>query len=372
MEDTMKKTIVSLLIIGLAFFLGSCNDPTGGPVNPGGGDGDPTDVIFTWGQGDTGAFLNLRDDTGSYPGRSIPLADCPNKSGPTEGSPYVLGDISFYGEVTLHAILYDEDENEIELKEDGLAQFSLLPEGITSWANDDDKIAESYNLRSRTDKSTTPKTGKTGKPESLVVQGSYGTHEIGKVAKVRVQKLTLKLRTDLPSFEVVFGDSYVSTSGNKITFTNGATNSNHAALFRFPDTFPSLNNLTGKKLVFNYTAVDTDDTDDTKEYQIHIQAANGLEDYNGLAWDAEHGQFFVTLDVPESQFDQTYDAATKTGIFKIDLDKLIASSQVPSGPSNYHGPFDLTAVRILNNGTIYEAHIRKTAYSVIFDSITVE
>jgi hypothetical protein len=379
MEDAMKKTIVSMLIIGLVFFLGSCNDPAGGPDNP--IDGNATDVIWTWGEGETGAELDLTDDSNNYPGRELNLSDCPNISNGTGGSDYVIGDISDYGEAILVVKLYGADEEEIT-SGTSLAQFNILLEGSSGWDPAVQLLDQSsaYNLTSGTPKSATPKSGASGKPGKLLVQGSYKQDEKtdGSVTKVVVQKLTLKLRTDLPSFSVVYGDGYVSTSGNKITFNN-ATYKEGAALYKFPDTFPSVDALAGKKLVFNFKL---EGMADGLEHQIHIQAAGKLEgenDINGFAGfgdqDDPQGlgrhQCYVTLDGNDG-YDQTF--SVDTGVFKIPFDELIALSNASGDNESkgIKGPFTLSAVRIVNNGDTWNGHIRNKSYSVIFNSITVE
>jgi hypothetical protein len=371
MEDAMKKTIVSLLIIGLVFFLGSCNEP----ADDDGGGGNPTDVIWTWGEGDTGATLDLTEDSNNYPGRSITLADCPNISNGTGGPDYVLGDISYYGEAILHAILYNENDEEVTTG-NSLAQFSILKEN--TWS-DRNKLAESYNLTSRANKSATPgsdpKYATSGMPLYLLVQGSYDQPApSGAVTKVVVQKLTLKLRTDLPTFTVQYG-SGITTEGNKITFDD-VMYSDAAALFTFPDTFPALSDLTGKKLVFDFTIEATAGTDLNKEFQIHVQAAGADGAFNGQN-PPDHsgvGQFYVTLDDhnPTGDYNQTYDGTTKAGSFKIPFNDLIAASNASGDVNDLKGPFDLTAVRICNNGTTWQSHERNRSYSIIFNSIKAE
>jgi hypothetical protein len=380
MEDAMKKTIVSLLIIGLVFFLGSCNDPAGDD----GGGGNPTDVIWTWGEGETGATLDLTEDSNNYPGRELNLSDCPNISNGTGGPDYVIGDISNYGEAILMVKLYSADGGEIT-SGTSLAQFNILLAGSSGWGDDAKLLdqATAYNLTSGTPKSATPKSGVSGKPGKLLVQGSYEQPAgAGAVTKVIVQKLTLKLRTDLPSFSVVYGDGYVSTSGNKITFNN-AMYSDGAALYKFPDTFPSVDALAGKKLVFNFKL---EGMVANLEHQIHIQAAgklSGEDDINGFAGfgadDDPQGQgrhqCYVTLDGNDG-YDQTF--SVDTGVFKIPFNELIALSTASGDNESkgIKGPFTLSAVRIVNNGTTWTnagvTHNRNKSYSIIFTSITVE
>jgi hypothetical protein len=381
----MKKLVLFMLIISAAFFFGACN--TGGGGGGGGGD-DSTDVIWTWGEGNTGAPLNLTEDTNNYPGRELTLKDCPNISNGTGGSDYVLGDISDYGEAILVVKLYSSDSDDSEITAGtGLAQFNLLLEGSSGW-DDNVKLldqATAYNLASGTPKSATPKSGVSGKPGKLLVQGSYEQPAgNGAVTRVVVQKLTLKLRSDLPSFSVVYGDSYVSTSGNKITFSN-AEFKDGAALYKFPDTFPSVDSLAGKKLVFNFKL---EGMADNLEHQIHIQAAgklSGEDDINGFAGfgadddpqSQKRHQCYVTLDGNDG-YDQTFSG--DTGVFKIPFNELIALSTVigDNESKGYKGPFTLSAVRIVNNGTNWtnpddkSVHNRNKSYSVIFTSITVE
>ncbi|MDR0290306.1 MAG: hypothetical protein LBI06_05160 [Treponema sp.] len=367
----MKKLFIFSLIIGFALALGACNTGSNGTEG-----GEPTDVIWTWGEGDSGALLQISDDSNDYPGRELILGDCPNISGPTDGSDYVLGDISYYGEAILLAILYDEDDNEIT-SGTSLAQFNILLEGSSGWDESVKLLEQStaYNLADRIAKSATPKSGAEGKPGKLLVQGSYNQadYEPGKVTRVVVQKLTLKLRTDLPSFTVQYG-SGITTSGNKITFDN-VMYSDAAALYTFPETFSSLDALAGKKLVFNFTL---ENTAANLEHQIHIQAAGADGAFNGQnPYDHDGvGQFYVTLDDANGQYDQSYNSATLSGIFKISFDELITASNASGDINDLKGPFDLTAVRIVNNGTTWDdagvSHVRNKSYSVIFNSITVE
>jgi hypothetical protein len=353
MEAAMKKTIIFSLMIGLVFFLGSCNDPVGGPDNPNGG-GGATDVTWSWVYDGEGSRNNV-GNSDNYPGVMLPLSGANTVEG-------TLGNITSYDRVILDAVLYADGTTETPVTQaDGLAWFKLL--AGTDWNSPVSTQVDNMLTNGKKEGAFSA----TVTPINILVQ----TPSASGVGSVEIRTLTLKVRTDLPKFDVVYGGDYVSTSDNTITFT-GATYSNHAAIYTFPDTFPSLSNLAGKKLVFNYTAVDTTDTDDTKEYQIHIQAANGLNDYNGLPYGATNGQFYVTLDKPEEQFDQTYNEATKTGTFKIEFDKLIASAEDTTSHNDNTGRFDLTAVRILNNGDTYQSHIRKTAYSVTFNSIKVE
>ena len=211
----MKKLILFFLIIGLVFSLAACNTPTdddtgGGGGAGGGGDGGGAggggggggagggggggagggvDVVYDWGI--PGAKLDLPIDGGNnYPGREINLADCSSITG-------TIGDISLYGEIVLFAVLYKKDGTEITGKGNGLAQFSILLDGSSGW-DDNNKLAEKYNLVSSSNVSTPPKSGKTGKPGKLLVQGSYNIADYtdAKVASIEVQKLTFKLKTE--------------------------------------------------------------------------------------------------------------------------------------------------------------------------------
>jgi hypothetical protein len=370
MEDAMKKTIVSLLIIGLVFFLGSCNDPDGSD----GVGGAATDVIWTWGQTidgeDTGTLLDLTEDSNNYPGRSMTLAECRNISGPTEGSSYVLGDISNYGEAILIAILYDEDDNEIPTRT-SLAQFSILKEN--TWS-DGNKLAEAYNLTSREPRSAVPgsdsKYAKSGMPLYLLVQGSYNQGDYVRgtsVAKVRVQKLTLKLRTDLPVFvEAYDNGSYMTiTNGNKITFTN-STYFDSGARYDFSDDVISAG-FVGKNVLITWKI---EDFDSTKSYQIHIQAANGPTDYNSRHPQNESmtGQFYFILNDKAQSGNGTGTITLSGTALQAATDFNSSSDSGNSGPN-----FPLTAIRLVNNGK-NESPVgqMETSYTLVIESIKVQ
>jgi hypothetical protein len=391
MEVVMKKMIIFLLMIGLAFFLGSCNDPAGGPDNPIGGGG--VDVVFNWGT--PGSMLTLTDDTSEkYKGREIPLEGCPDR-------PATWGNISEYGEAILLAVLYDADGEEITSTENGLAQFHLLLDGSSGWGNEN-KLATGENLVSQVEKSASP-TGKQGKPGKLLVQGNE-TYTVGDVAKVEVRKLTLKPKTSDVVLKHIFGDSAV-VSGNKITFTNacyssttsnnninnwdGTTGVGSAVLYVFDSSFFPLNNkstLTFNFKLENITRTGTyQGTEYTLEHQLNIQAAQDTPEkdkFNGQnpsSGNNNIGQKYITLDGPNTA-SQNYNSETASGWFTISVPDLVAASGVSISGDDGNAPFDLDSVRISNNGTAWNdttgstavMRVRDKNYTLVIESVTIK
>jgi len=380
----MKKALFVLLTIGLALFLGACNSNVESlPGGPSGGGGE--DVVYNWGS--PGAKLNLKEDTGNYPGRSLELSKCPDIKGK-------IGDISLYGEIVLFAKLYDEDENEITAKDNGLAQFSILTAGNTDW---NDKLVDTPNLKSQTDLSGSPITGKKGTPGILVVQGSYKQDEYakGKVVFIEVQKLTFKPKTSDVTLDTTYDNgSFIAVAGNKITFKN-AMYKDAAAQYVFPTDWTT-SYLTGKTLNISFRIEGHDshlvqqspsdnsggatESKTEAEHQIHIQAANSNKnDYNGEnpgSSNGNVGQKYITLD---STKDTGWTDESKSGTIKVPLNDLIAAANKNSNSSG-SSPFTFNAIRIVNNGTIWNEskdgetikHIRCRSYTLVINSVSVK
>jgi hypothetical protein len=359
----MKKAFCFLLVIGLVLFLGSCNtsgDDSKGPNGPDGPEG-PGDVDIT----DGGLYVFGSSD--SYPGVEIDL-----KAKLAEGESFA--DISKYASVTVDAVLYSDEEGEtvaVNTANDNLAQFKLL-KASGNWDDASNICGDTkYNMVVNGATTWTVPNGASGVPAILLVQANWVDFP-GAVKSIKINKYTFTPKTSDVVLDNVFGASYVSVSGNKITFIN-AEYKDGAAQYEFSNSFFP---LAGKKLVF---AFKLEGFDDTLEHQIHIQAAQAdtaKDKFNGR--DTQPGQKYVTLDDDGGQYDQSYDSATATGVFKIPLDGLLAAAEVSGNANDIKGPFELNAVRIANNGTVWPdpgtgiTHSRDKSYTLIFESITVE
>jgi hypothetical protein len=337
-EENMKKTfsaIVMLIILGLISF--GCNSPSG----PGGEETSTVeDKVIT-----LNGTYSL--DTGTeYKGAEIDI------------SGNGLEDISKYLSVTVDAVLCDENESKIVLADgaetSGLGQFTLLKEGTSGWEEANRAAGPKYNMAIEGTTTLTVTSTDSGIPGKLLVEAPAA----GQVKKIKVNTITFKSKpsgaSDI-SFQIVYGDSYVSAEGNKLTFTN-ASNSSGAALFTFPSSWLP---LTGKTITVSYTLVSGYDPD--LEHQIIIQAANGLNDVN---YDGSYQQY-IDMDTGDS---------SASGSFTIDGTTLEESA------ANKSPSFSLSGMRIVNNGGSWTdtsaepnvTHNRESSYSVIFDSITVE
>lgn len=343
----MKKIISIIMVIGLLLTLWACNEAG---EDTGGGD-DSTDVIFDWGEPGT---RNTVGSSESYPGVMLALSGAVTMTGK-------LGDISEYGEIILDASLYASatDTEPVE-QADSLGQFTLL--SGSDWEVNR-LFTPIYNMKVSGESSGVIPSAATGTPVNLLVQTTAG---LG-VNSIEVRKLTLKLKTDGVVLESVFGPSYVAVSGNKITFNN-ATYSDGAALYTFPaEDLP----LTGKTITFTYKL---ENYNNTLEHQLHIQAANGVSEFNGQNPSGSNGnlgQKYITL-----EDENTFDEETGTGSFTVSGTDLENASKSNGATGNdYSGQFILTGVRIVNNGTVYTdagvTHTRERSYTITFNSITV-
>jgi hypothetical protein len=345
MEDAMKKTMVSLLIIGLVFFLGSCNDPDGSDV---GGGGNPTDVTWDWG---TPGVRGVPENSPNYPGIM------PALSGATMTGTF--GEIALYNQVIIDAYLYADEaafnaETPLE-SASGLGHFKLLSGG--DW--EADAVSSQVNNMNPNGE-TTGSFSATVKPINLLVQTSSSSG----VGYIEIRKVTLKLDTGIPVFEEAYnngGGIYMSINGNKITFIN-STYSDAAVRYDFPQSVIDAG-FEGKTVSI---AWEIEDFASTKSYQIQVQAANGPKDYNGRhPTDANGniGQFYFTLNNKLSP-------GPGNGTISVTGNALLAATAFNSdGDPN----FPLTAIRINNNGkNESELGQMEASYTLIIKSITVQ
>ena len=351
----LKTVALFLLVIIYAFALAGCNTSVETDPNISG-----TDVIFNWGEpGYINAAVFATDN--EYPGYELSLADCPDIEG-------VLGDISLYDTVILDAVLYDRAGDlfpEGTSPMDTQAQFHILLDGSSGWG-DENKLLTQDNMKISGETSSAVPSSATGKPGKILVQAHYVSGATIQVGYIEIRKLVFKANTGNVVLDVIFDNgNYMEVAGNKITFKN-AMYSDCAAQYAFPAGFFPLH---GKMLVFNFRL---EDHDEALEHQIHIQAAHAdaaKDKFNGR--DTPPGQKYITLDDPDGD----YDPATGTGSFTVSCDDLIAASQVSGDAPDIKGPFELNAVRIVNNGTFWNGdgkdHDREKSYSIIFQSITV-
>ena len=350
-----NKIFLISAVFGLIF--AGCNTSVG----PDEDDGTATEVIIT----DGGLYV-LGNDVG-FPGAEVDLAKL-------LGTGQSILDISKYASVTVDAVLYSDTEgNTIAVQgspSDNLAQFTLL-KNSGNWPTNTDKsnacAPTKYNMAVDGETIMTVPADAGGVPSVLLLQANWeGFPNAVKSIELRAITFTPKSSDSIVTLESVFGESKVVVNGNKITFVN-ATYSDGAAQYAFPAGFFPLE---GKTLVFNFRL---EDHDEALEHQIHIQAAKAdaaKDKFNGR--DTQPGQKYITLDDPDGDYDQ----ATGTGSFTVSCDDLISASQVSGNASDINGPFELNAVRIVNNGTFWNGdgkdHDREKSYSIIFQSITVQ
>jgi len=353
----MKKLILFFLIIGLVFALITCNTAADGTILGEAGD----EVIFNWG---TPGTNGAPDNSPDYPGIMIKLADCTDVTG-------TLGDISLYGEVIIEASLYATKEDfeadpQVPIAQaNGLGHFKILATG--EWTSE--LFPQGNNMNANGNTSAIVPSGKTGTPVNVLVQTAI---ESG-VGYIEIRKLTFKPRTDGVVLSKVYDNgSYLEVSGNTLTF-NGATYNNHAAKFVFPGDWGTGDDLAGKTITFTFTIPDhicdpsggssTEDID----HQLNIQAAqdNGPsgkdKHYNGQDPSSHNDIGQVYIDNLE----------TKDGTFTIDANKLIAASKATVSGNEGDAPFELDAVRIVNNGSTYQTNYRCKSYTLIITSVTI-
>jgi hypothetical protein len=351
----MKKLILFFLISGLIVFLGACNTSVEGPP----GDEDPIDI--------TDGGLYVLTSSATYPGAEIDLSE------KLDGQSFL--DISNYASVTVDAVLYSDEAGEtlaVKTNEgDNLAQFKLL-KATGNW-DDDDNICgpTKYNMAVEGPTTWTVPGSASGVPAILLLQANWAEFPEA-VKSIKVNSITFTPKTSDVVLDVVYGESFVSVNGNKITFMN-AEYKDGAAQYAFPDSFPA--SLAGKQLVVNYTidehtCVPSGSGTAGIEHQIHVQAANS-DKYGFNGRNETPGQKYITLD----------DAATTGwdgtgGSFKVSLNDLLAAAGVADDANDCKGPFELDAIRIVNNGTTWTegsvTHIRCKSYTLVIDSVQTE
>jgi predicted small secreted protein len=330
----MKKaiTIIALVSAGCVLFCTGCNSPAG----PGTGDENTVeDITITL----NGTYE--LSNAGDYPGAEIDLSE------------HNLADISKYESVTVNATLCDADRNTYSgSQENELGQFTLLKQS-GNWDAAENKVASPfYNMVIDGNNTLVISQQASGVPGKLLVQ----THISGtqKVFVIKVHSITFKVKTSDVVLSVVFGADHVNVAGNKITFTE-ASNSSGAALYEFPAEWLP---LTNKTITVTYTLGAGYNT--TKDHQLIIQAANGVNSVNhdGSA------QQYKDMNDPDDATD------TGTGEFTIDGTELENAARANS--------FTLSGFRIVNNGgtwtdtSVNKVHDREYSYSVTFNSITVQ
>jgi hypothetical protein len=263
-------------------------------------------------------------------------------------------DLKYYSTVVIEALLYDPDGNLIDQANcvNSMAQFKLLSAGASSADWDADPILDGYNLITGTN-SKGVAASDTGIPLALAVQRTMqGDEPQGeRVGKIEITGIRFIARTDLPSFSVIFGASYVSVEGNKITFTN-ATNQEGAAYYEFPTSVLPLN---GKTITVEYRLEPGYNAG--QEHQIIIQAAAGDSEVN---YENTYQQYI--------DFDK--EEGPDEGFLEIDGTKL-----AEAGANKGFAPLGF---RIVNNGgdwldnSTNINHVREKSYTVTIDSITVK
>jgi hypothetical protein len=266
-------------------------------------------------------------------------------------------DLKYYSVVVIEALLYDPDGELIETDDcdDSMAQFKLLSAGASSADWDTDSILDGYNLITGTN-SKGVVSSDTGIPLALAVQrtmegGEDNLPQGGRVGKIEVTSVKFIARTDLPSFSVIFGSSYVAVEGNKITFTN-ATNQDGAAYYEFP---ASALPIRGKTITVEYRL--EPGYNSGQEHQLIIQAAAGDSDVN---YENSY-QSYIDLDKEEGPDE---------GVFEIDSAKLTDAGA--------NKGFETIGFRIVNNGGEWLDtstdinHVREKSYTLTINSITVK
>jgi hypothetical protein len=336
----MKIALKCLLLctVASALIVAGCNSPAGPDTQ----DAAAQDVTIT----DGGTYTLGNGET--YPGAEIDL------SGKN------LLDISKYGSVIVDAQLCDENENVITLTDGeattSLGQFKLL-KASGGWDNESNILGTKYDMVINGETTLSIGAAASGIPGVLLLQ----TGSPIKVKKIKVASITFKARVSDVTLSHVFGDKVI-VAGNQITF-NDAMYSDGAALYEFP---PAVLPLTGKKAAFSVRLAAGYDS--TKEHQLHIQAANGVNNFNGK--NGQDGQKYITLE--DTQWGGLVSGAVT---FIVDGDALEAAAAVTGDANDIKGPFTLTAVRITNNGTDWNGdgtnHVREKSYTIIFESVSV-
>jgi hypothetical protein len=330
MKQSIKTGLLGI-VAGLVLF--GCNTPPGPEIDP----PTPEDITIP------GSALG-REDWSVNNDNNGWVADL---SG-------VL-DLKYYSTVVIDALLYDPDGNPIAAENcvNSMAQFKLLSAGASGADWDADSILDGYNVITGAN-SRGVASSNTGIPLALAVQRTtQGDDPQGElVGGIEVISVKFIARTDLPSFSVIFGASYVSVEGNKITFTN-ATNQDGAAYYEFP---ASALPLTGKTVTVEYRLEPGYDAE--LEHQLIIQAAAGDSDVN---YENSY-QHYIDLDKEEGPDE---------GSFEIDGTRL-AEAGANKG-------FEPLGFRIVNNGgswtdtgaTPNVTHVREKTYTFTVNSITV-
>jgi len=353
----MKRFIVyCLLFIGVVFFLADCNTPDE-LFNPDSGTRSGSEeVVFDWGTPGTHGEPGSSED---YPGIMIALADCPTITG-------TLGKISLYGQVVIEASLYatkedfEADPQEPIEQANGLGQFKILKSSV--WTDQLFPQKDNMNTNGETT-AVVPKisTENDAIPVNVLVQTAIDSG----VEYIEIRKLTFKPRTSDVALEKIYDNgNYMDIDGNKIVFKN-STYSDSGALYRFPDSWGGTETdsspLANRTITFAYSIPahtcapsGTPAVGESVEHQIHIQAAHKAEDkYNGE--NNATGQKYKPL-------------VNGSGSFTLTANELIESSQASDATG---GPFVLTSVRIINNGTTYEGAVRCKSYALVLESIEI-
>ncbi|MDR0321660.1 MAG: hypothetical protein LBI28_09170 [Treponema sp.] len=337
----MKKAVFFILTIGLVFFLGACNDPSGG------GGGDATDVTWDWGSG----YRADTDRGETYMGFSIPLSGAVTITGK-------FGDIALYNQVILDAALYADSSAEYPVAEaSGLGSFKLIPsEG--GWTEQVSPQVDNM----KNDGETSGLFSATLKPTHLLVQTKKDETNVGSIL---IRKLTLKLNAGIPTFTEAYNNSggiYMDINGNKITFKN-ATYEDAAVRYDFPKSVVDAG-FEGKTV---YITWHIESFDSSKSYQIQVQAANGSKDYNGRHNEDSNknpqvGQFYFILN-------NKAEPGPAKGVITLSGASLKAATAFNSdGDPN----FPLTAIRINNNGkSESDVGQMEKSYTLVIDSIEV-
>jgi hypothetical protein len=244
--------------------------------------------------------------------------------------------------VSIEAYLY-ADQSAFEAKTplvsgSGLGHFKLLSGG--GW--DSDAVSTQINNMT-TNGETSGSFSATVKPINLLVQ----TASDSGVGYIEIRKVTLKLNAGLPTLDKAFDKgSFMTVSGNKITFNN-ATNSDAAASYKFST--DQLSNIGSKTVTVNYTVQGYSD-DPTVEQQLCVQAAG---DGDGQVNDGGSAQWYPVLTTPSGTF-------TMEG-------SLLLSRASDKG-------FTLTNFRMVNNGgndNEETGNTRQKSYVLFITSVTV-
>jgi hypothetical protein len=365
----MKKVfgiIAAVLTIACFIFI-SCNSPvqTTGPSNTNSGNGE--DVVIDNGSGYPLAFTM----GGTWVGGTVSL----------DGSG--VGDLSNYssviveGEFLTGASLTPASG---DFSSSNMGQFFILRVGGGDWGVTANILGNKKSDMIKSGENTLGITA-SGMPGFIAIEADSSKTN---ATHFNVKKITFKPNTGAVALEAKnwLGGSYYSVVNSNTAVFNNATYSEGALFYNFPGSIliNAGNALPGNKLpadknvVFKYKIIAGHNP--TLEHQIHIQAADNINNTGSPSYDTffngkndATGQIYITL--------EDTIGADLSGTFSVPTNRLITASEQNHAKSNeFCGPFNVSGLRILNNGSQYHDgtvnHVRNKTFTLLFESITVQ